>query len=318
MRPYRVIVCGTNYGRTYLQAASLSPQKFQVVGILARGSLRSIQVAETFQLPLFSSLDQIVEDIDMACVAVGSSAPDVMVGLLDRGIHVLAEHPQKVKAIEKALAMAEESGLCFHVNPHFSDLKAPRSFTLGCRNALRASELCFIQVLAADRALYGVLDLLRSSFGSLSTLALSSIVREDGFVVLNGTYGSTRIAIKLQTVRPGEGQLADGSTKYFTDIHITAVFAKGKLNLMSIAGPVVWVANLAQLDASDRLLTEVVQEAPANATEFARERTEANLTSMNRLVKHINTGRTPIGQTTEALLDIAEFWETVSDSCKKI
>ena len=65
-----VLLCGTQYGRVYLPAIYEQPG-IELAGILARGSVRSVRLAEQAGVPLFHEVNELDEPIDMACVAVG-------------------------------------------------------------------------------------------------------------------------------------------------------------------------------------------------------------------------------------------------------
>jgi len=311
MKPYRVLVCGTNYGRSYIQAVLLHPDLYQLVGIFSRGSKRSRKVAAQFRMPLYLNLEQLPRDIQIACVAVGSSAPEVMLGLLDRGVHVLAEHPQKTGPLKIAIEKAELRDLCFQVNPHFSDLNAPISFIRACHEKLEESKPRLIHVLSADRAVYGTLDILRRSFGPLDAMELDDTVNQDGFAIFSGRFGQARISMWLQSAWTGEQLLSDGNSKYFTDIQITAVFSTGSLSLLSVAGPVIWTANLSRAHPT-RTFCEYLQDASLSPAAFSQERVDANLTALERLVRQMETGWASPHQSPEALLELNRIWEEIS------
>ncbi len=317
MKPYSILVCGTNYGRSYVQASLLKPDAYTVKGILARGSERSLNVAREYGLPLYHNLGEVPDGIDIACVVVGSSAPEVLFGLLDRGVHILAEHPQKPETIRRALKKADKKGLCFQVNPHFSDLDAPVSFIRSCRRRSGESRPRLIVVLAADRALYGTLDLLRESFGSLAGLRFEGVKTDGGITFIDGMLGQTRAFFGLQSAWLGGGRIPDGSPLYFLDIKVTAVFSSGTLSLLSVVGPVIWSANLFQSGNSNGPLGEYLCEESPSLAEFSSSRISANLHALERLARHIETGHTPSNQSPEVLMEISRMWEEVSSLFRK-
>ncbi|MCZ9337922.1 Gfo/Idh/MocA family oxidoreductase, partial [Streptomyces sp. TRM76130] len=66
--------------------------------MVARGGPRSVALAEEYGVPLYPSVDQLPEDVDIACVVVSSSVgggqgAELARQLLERGVHVLQEHP---------------------------------------------------------------------------------------------------------------------------------------------------------------------------------------------------------------------------------
>ena len=306
-----MLVCGVNYGLTYLQAARLNPDRYQVAGILSRGSVRSLAVSEEFDLPLYRDPLQIPDDFDIASVAVGSRSPEVMLGLMDRGINILAEHPQREGPLREALRKAGDLGLALHVNPHFSDLDAPAAFIeTCCRNSQRERPV-MLQVMAADRALWGVLDLLYQSLGSLSSIRFQEIRIDNGFMLLQGTLAPGVLEIRLQSALRRGGFIPDGSQEYLLDLRAAAVFPSGALSMLSVAGPVVWNNNLSGIDSPSQTLSEFPCRGTQTAADFSRERTAANLYALDRLVSEIEDGVKSPNQSPDALIEIAKTWEFI-------
>ena len=66
----RVLLCGTNYGSSYLQALHQNESGFVLAGIVAR-SERSRGMAAQCGVPFYTSVDEVPGDaVDAACVAV--------------------------------------------------------------------------------------------------------------------------------------------------------------------------------------------------------------------------------------------------------
>ncbi len=312
MNAHSVLICGTNYGRTYLEAAQLRPDTYIVRGILARGSERSTTLAGESRLPLYTSVSQVPDFIDIACVVVGSSVEGVVTGLLNRGIHILAEHPQRPETLKLDLDKAAKQNLCLHVNPHFSDLTAPVAFIRHCGERLQESEPRMIQVIAADRALYGTLDLIHQSFGSLSTLRLDGVDTKGEFIVIDGTFGRSSLSLWLQSARDGNHRIPDGSSRYSVDMRVAIVFGTGTLSLLSLAGPVIWNDNLLQSTDSTKPIWDRVYEAVETRVALYEQRIRANVVALDRLRRQIETGCVPPSQSPGVLLEISQVWEDVS------
>ncbi|MGQ4445029.1 Gfo/Idh/MocA family oxidoreductase, partial [Streptomyces violaceoruber] len=95
--PFRVLVCGTNFGRFYAEAVHRRPG-YAPAGILSRGSAASRACAERLGVPHYTDVADLPAGIDAACVAVssaisGGQGTELARALMDRGIHVLQEHP---------------------------------------------------------------------------------------------------------------------------------------------------------------------------------------------------------------------------------
>lgn len=68
----RVLVCGTRFGQFYLEAIQHSAL-FELAGILAQGSQRSKQCASVYKTNLYTDIEDIPHDIDIACIVVPTS-----------------------------------------------------------------------------------------------------------------------------------------------------------------------------------------------------------------------------------------------------
>ena len=113
----RVVVCGSNYGAMYALALSTLPG-FRLTGVVARGSPRSVNLAKTMGVPLYTSPAEEASPVDIACVAVGGGAAnELILSFLRRGVHVLAEHPIGPGAAEAALTAARQSGSASQMVP---------------------------------------------------------------------------------------------------------------------------------------------------------------------------------------------------------
>lgn len=80
-----IIVYGSRFGQFYLEALKRM-KGIKIVGLLAKGSDRSYECARYYNIPLYTSLDEVEERVDVACVAVKTGA--LAVKLLEKGIEV--------------------------------------------------------------------------------------------------------------------------------------------------------------------------------------------------------------------------------------
>lgn len=155
----RVVICGSNYGAMYALALCRLPG-FRLIGVIARGSRRSINLAKRMGVPLYRNPAEVTSPVDIAVVAVGDRAANALiVDFLARGVHVLAEHPIGPKAVEAAFRAARQSGACFHVNAHWGDLPPARTFVEECAQARRRSPPVFVSLQTSARLFYSSIDL---------------------------------------------------------------------------------------------------------------------------------------------------------------
>lgn len=122
MRKLRVIVCGVGFGRYYIEAILRLPDLFELVGILSRGSKNSIKLAEKYGVPLMTDIEEISkENVDAVCVVVkssivGGNGTDIVMQLLEKGIHVIQEQPIHSEEYKKCLIIAKKNHCKYQLN----------------------------------------------------------------------------------------------------------------------------------------------------------------------------------------------------------
>jgi thiazolinyl reductase component of yersiniabactin synthetase len=311
VNPLQVLVCGTNYGRIYLEAIGIGGTGYRLAGILARGSARSQRVACEYRVPLYRCIEDLAPDIDLACAAMGTSGSDVVLSLLARGIHVLCEHPQTPNRLQSAFDAAASRELCFHVNGHFAELGAAVAFVHHCRRQSETAPPSFLHVTATDRSLYAALDILRRVLVSFARSEFHVTSRLPPFTIVQGLLGSVPVTFHLQHGAEGR-PLPDGSPAYLVDHRIVAGFYSGTLTLQSMSGPAVWNANPnCAASPTEPLLTVFHEDRSLTAELLYRERVAANLAAIAALAKNIRERVRPPEQTPDYLLEVSRTWETI-------
>ncbi len=319
--PYRVLVCGSNYGRSYLAPLLESAGRYLPVALLARGSDRSRRLARRYGLALCRTLEELPEEIDLACAALPSAADDVVLALLDRGLHVLCEHPRRTGFLNAAYRSAARSGARFQINGHFGDLPAPRAFVERCRQLAAESAPRFVDVIAQERSLCAALDILRRALAGLGPVTLEHARGSGAFVTIEGRLHSarTRGVRAIFQVQTPTGQPADGSPRYLVDLRIAAGFDRGVLSLLSVAGPVVWNANLGRAAGdADRLWETVSSERSVTGAGLRQARREATCTALERLAHEIESGVAAPEVSREHTLDVARAWQHLGDQLRSL
>ena len=305
------MVCGTNYGRTYLEAIRLGGAGYCLSGILARGSARSQRAAREYGVPLYRCVDVLPPGIDLACAAVGTSGSDVVLGLLRRGIHVLCEHPRRPSFLQSVLDAASSRRLCFHVNGHFADLDAAAAFISRCRQESGSGSPSFFHATATDRSLYAALDILRRISTSIEPFEFQVTSRLPPFTIVQGLLKGVPATFQIQHSADGRS-LLDGSPRYLVDHRVAVGFPSGILTLLSMNGPAIWNANPNCTKGAARPLFAVAYEDRALTAEVLyRQRVAANLRAITAVAKNICEGVRPPEQTPAYLLEVSRAWEAV-------
>jgi len=239
---------------------------------------------------------------------MGENGRDVVLGLLERGIHVLCEHPVRRHWLQAALEKAASRGLSFHVNGHFAELPAARAFIGHCHDASRNHPACFLEVTCTDRSLYTVLDIVRRALPKFAPFEFQAVSRSTPFTTIQGVLGAVPISFHLQG-SAGGCPLPDGDPGYLVDQRIVAGFPTGILTLLSVNGPVVWNTNLnSTLDTSNSLFVELEAAGALTKTLLRQQRVAANLAAIEALTRAIREHVVPAEQTPTHLLEVSSAW----------
>ena len=99
-RKIKAIVCGTTFGQFYCEALRLMQNEIEFDGILSTGSERSKKCAQAYGVKSYTSVEELGEEIQLACVAVrsgvlGGNGTELAVSLLERGISVIQQSDQR-------------------------------------------------------------------------------------------------------------------------------------------------------------------------------------------------------------------------------
>jgi pyochelin biosynthetic protein PchG len=241
-RPMRVVVCGTRFGQVYLSAIARAPQRYELAGIVARGSDRSVALAEEYGVPLYPSVAELPGDIDAACVVVstavgGGPGAELAKALLDRGIHVLQEHPVHQAELADCLRTARRAGAQYLVNTFYPHVEPVRRFTSAARRLVASRTPVFVDVVCAVQVCFDLLDILTEIFGGLRPWSFSAVGRGTGrpLASVDGRIAGVPLTLRVEN----RMQAGDDSTSLLLH-RITVGTDAGNLMLANTHGPVLW------------------------------------------------------------------------------
>ncbi|SBS25208.1 Oxidoreductase family, NAD-binding Rossmann fold [Marinomonas spartinae] len=304
----RILVCGTNYGSTYIRALAMSHGSMTLVGILSTGSARSKAYAQHVQIPHYSNIKDIPDhSVDIACVAVPGEAGQVLVlALLEKGIHVLCEHPIGALQMRKALELAQKKQCVFQVNAHFSDLYAPQAFYNALHVARQAGECLHYELSVNLRTLYSGLDLLGRALGTLKGILVSPPADPNAlFVNLTLSGPSVNVSMLCQNF----ASEADDGSATLINHRMSATFPHGNLLLAETNGPVLWFPSPVSMPADQWQNYLPVDLAVLKQDQLMGQRDGANLAKIQAMESTIQGGPTPLEQEPEYLLQLSALWE---------
>jgi pyochelin biosynthesis protein PchG len=245
-RRQRTVVCGTGFGRVYLRAVERS-SAHELVGIVARGSERSRRCAQRYGVPLFSALDEVPDDIDVACVVIGTAinggpGAEVALGLLDRGIHVLQEHPIHSRELAECLRTAHRRSVSYLLNTHYLYVDPVRRFIGAARWLREHTTPVFLEMASGVQFGFSLLDVVAETGLPLRPWEVEPETADGAGAPgsmrrLSGVVGGVPFGLTLHYELDGENPDYGGPVGH----RITLVTDVGSLTLHDSHGPVLWV-----------------------------------------------------------------------------
>ncbi|KRV64426.1 Gfo/Idh/MocA family oxidoreductase [Pseudomonas citronellolis] len=240
--PLRVIVCGTTFGAIYLQGIARLPRHYRLAGILGRGSAQSRACAEHWKVPLYNSVEALPAKVDLACVAVrsavvGGPGTELAKALLERGIHVIQEHPVHHDEVAACLRIARQRGLQYRLNPFYSDLAPVRCFIDAAHHVLSQREALYIDAACSVHVLFPLVEMLGQALGGLRPWTFAMQPQGTGpFLNVAGNLAGVPLALRVQN------QLNPADPDNHTQVlhRITLGTSGGTLSLTDTHGSVLW------------------------------------------------------------------------------
>ena len=155
-----IIVYGSRFGQFYLEALKRM-KGIKIVGLLAKGSDRSYECARYYNIPLYTSLDEVEERVDVACVAVktgalGGEGANIAKQLLRKGINVLLEQPVHYKELGECYKIAQNQKVYFGVGNLYLNLPAVQNFIRNVHIVSKTEKIAYINVDLATQVSYPV------------------------------------------------------------------------------------------------------------------------------------------------------------------
>ncbi|MGP2438411.1 Gfo/Idh/MocA family oxidoreductase [Streptomyces sp. JW3] len=249
-RPFRVLVCGTNFGRFYAEAARRRPG-FELAGLLSRGSAASRACAHRLGVPHYTDVDDLPAGIDAACVAVssaisGGQGTELARALMDRGIHVLQEHPVHLTELTENLKHARRRGVRYRLNTHYPHVAPVRAFTDAARRLVARQRPLFVDAATPVHLMHPLVDILGQALGTLrpwrfaDPAPLPDGIGPQPFRSLHGVFAGVPLTLRVH-------HQLDPSDRDNHALHwhrISLGTEGGVLTLADTHGPVLWSPRL--------------------------------------------------------------------------
>ncbi|MFD5279200.1 Gfo/Idh/MocA family oxidoreductase [Streptomyces rubrogriseus] len=248
--PFRVLVCGTNFGRFYAEAVHRRPG-YAPAGILSRGSAASRACAERLGVPHYTDVADLPAGIDAACVAVssaisGGQGTELARALMDRGIHVLQEHPVHLTELTDNLTHARRRGVQYRLNTHYPHVAPVRDFVDAARRLVAQQRPLFVDAATPVHLMHPLVDILGRAMGTLrpwrfaDPAPLSADIGPQPFRSLHGMLAGVPLTLRVHhQLDPSD---RDNHALHWHRISIGT--EGGVLTLADTHGPVLWSPRL--------------------------------------------------------------------------
>ncbi|NJQ05528.1 Gfo/Idh/MocA family oxidoreductase [Streptomyces lonarensis] len=245
----RTVVAGTNFGRFYVDAVSAHPD-LELAGILATGSPQSHALARRHGVPCWTALDQLPDDLGLACVVVpsavmGGQGTELAQALLRRGVHVLQEHPVHPDELADTLRVARRGRVQYRVNTHYPHVEPVRAFLDAARRLRAEQRVLHVDAASPVHVLAPLFDILGRALGGLRPWRLAESAPGEGPVDagggtpvrgLQGTIAGVPTTLRVQNqIHPGD---RDNHALFWHRVALTT--EGGVLTLADTHGPVLW------------------------------------------------------------------------------
>lgn len=248
----RAVVCGSVFGQVYLEAFARSDVPFELAGIVSHGSERSRLCADRLGVPLFTSVDAVPADVSAACVVVrsgllGGAGTELAYAFMNRGIHVLQEHPLHHDELAECLRTARRNGVTYQLNSFYVHLPPVRQFLAAACSLFSRQPPLYIDAACGFQMAYSLLDIMAALFGGARPCAIadpprlpdslrSAIPLDVPFRSVEGVFAGVPLTLRIQN------QLDPADPDNFAHLthRITVGTEGGSLTLVDTHGPIVW------------------------------------------------------------------------------
>lgn len=246
MHKKRILVCGTGFGKIYLKTI-VENEKYELAGIIGKGSDRTKKIANDFNVPVYTNIENIEANIDAACVVVpnaagGGQGTDIAEKLLLRGIPTLLEHPAHEKEIIKCLKASKNTP--FMINPFYRYISPVQDFLEAAKVMNHHSVLLSASLDCAIHVLYDGIDILGCALENFSGWKLGTVAEIVGSTLKSGGNKSIKIMIgdiPVMFVINTDVDKDDPDHPLHLYHRIELTFSTGRLCLVNTHGPVIWM-----------------------------------------------------------------------------
>ena len=237
-----VVVCGTTFGQYYIKAIKSRQDLFHLKGILAAGSERSQRIAKEYKTTLYTSVAELPECIDFACVVIrsngcGGNGTQIAIELMNKGISVIEEQPIHKLFLKDCHKTAVSNKVCYQTGNFYSYLPAAKCFLEASKKLNETMAPIYIRATFSTQVSFPAMELLSEATGIREKIKVETLsTNEHPFQLLTGKLGSVPIVMEFQNeLCPSD---ADGSMQLLHEF--TLFYPGGRLELTDTMGSVIY------------------------------------------------------------------------------
>lgn len=245
----KVVVCGTRFGRFYLEAIKQS-HEFELAGIVSTGSAFSQKCAEKYGTKLYTDLEQLPSDVDIACVVIrttvlGGEGTELALRLMNKGVHVLLEQPAHQRDLARCYQASRQNNVFFALGDLYVELPSVKKFILLAQGIIKQQTPLYLNIDLATQVSFPLVHILAKALPSLRPWKVESVINDDTpFQVVSMTIGGIPVVIRAHN--QVDTEVSDG---YLHLLHkISLGVGGGNLTLSDTHGPVTWQPRLIMPD----------------------------------------------------------------------
>lgn len=237
-----VLVCGSKFGEYYLKALSKLEKEFNIVGILSKGSERSLKLSKDFKVPNYTNVQDLPQNIDLACVVVrsrglGGEGTRLCMELMEKGISVIQEQPVHKEDWQDCYMMAQKQNVLYTTADLYMHLPSIKTFIDSMKFLNHKSKLEHISISVSTQVAYTAFDILGVSELSNKLILNEKVIKLKGpFDIVYGLLGNIPIIIefnnRININNPDHNMYVMHNFRFYYD--------DGTLSLNDTFGPVSW------------------------------------------------------------------------------
>ena len=153
--------------------------------------------------PLFTEIEQIPKDIDLACVVLrsgvlGGNGSLLAKELLNRNINVIQEQPIHKSDMTECIRIARKNKLVFMTCDLYVHLPAVKAFIESAAKLLKQQKALYIEASCSTQVSYPLIDILSQIFHTMKPWSINFVNRESGpFHVATGKISDIPVIYQI-------------------------------------------------------------------------------------------------------------------------